>query len=330
MPPNETERQHWIPKLLLKKFADIDGRLFRLEIATDKITKPPPKNAAARAGFNNFKVAGGLISFEDQLERLETQAAPAFARIIATRSLAQIDADERKKIAEFIAAQTIRTEAFRKGFDANMQHDEFGPLLTELWRSLFVQSSSLNDRDWALLVINSDEVFYLGDQPVVLQRTEKPSDGANIGIDITGVEVMMPISPKIALYLPCKSVSSQIIRGYQDAIALHRALRSAIITGLPGGSNELRVAQRAIVSSGPLYKALTTGEAFQAQLPHIENLNYLQCSWAHAAIYSNKKDFSFAQRVFSENPQYKATPAVKIVRKNIFIPDELAKTFNLE
>jgi hypothetical protein len=49
------ENQHWVPKLLLKNFAD-DGRVYCLDIQTDKITKRPPKYAASERGFNEFEI----------------------------------------------------------------------------------------------------------------------------------------------------------------------------------------------------------------------------------------------------------------------------------
>jgi hypothetical protein len=56
------ENQHWVPKLLLKNFAD-DGRVYCLDIHSDEITKPPPKHAASERGFNDFEIAGRLVSF---------------------------------------------------------------------------------------------------------------------------------------------------------------------------------------------------------------------------------------------------------------------------
>src|SRR5664280_1183508 len=40
-----------------------------------------------------------------------------------------------------------------------------------------------------------------------------------LGFDIEGVEAFMPLSPKCVLYMPCASVSRQIIGGYEDALA---------------------------------------------------------------------------------------------------------------
>ena len=80
------ENQHWVPKLLLKNFADA-GRVYCLDIHSDEITKPPPKHAASERGFNDFEIDGRLVSFEGKLQKIETRAAPVLKRIIAAQNL---------------------------------------------------------------------------------------------------------------------------------------------------------------------------------------------------------------------------------------------------
>jgi hypothetical protein len=65
-------------------------------------------------------------------------------------------------------------------------------------------------------------------------------------------------------------------------------------------------------NSRALYRALTTGVALVVVPDNVENLNYLQCLWAHASVYSNRQDFLFAKRVFHENPQYRSTIKVRL------------------
>jgi Protein of unknown function (DUF4238) len=109
------ENQHWVPKFLVKKFADRDGRVFCLDIHTDQITKPPPRQAASQKGFNDFKVGGETISFEDRLEKIETRAAPILKRMIDERQLTTLTAEDRRRVAAFVAAQSFRTKAFYEG-----------------------------------------------------------------------------------------------------------------------------------------------------------------------------------------------------------------------
>jgi hypothetical protein len=91
------ENQHWVPKLLLKKFADTDGRVFQLDIHSNVVTKPPPRKAASSPGFNNFDIEGQVVSFEKRLETVETKAAPVLKRIIEARSLSGLSSIDRKK-----------------------------------------------------------------------------------------------------------------------------------------------------------------------------------------------------------------------------------------
>jgi hypothetical protein len=239
--PNEN--QHWVPKFLIKLFADGDGRVFRLDIHTDKITKPPPKYAASSVGFNDFKIDGETVSFEDRLERIETQAAPILKRIVSSRSLASLTTDERRRVANFMAAQSFRTEAFYKGLEHNPSRQEFGPLFNQLWLSAFIIADEIARRHWAIMAIDGDEKFYLGDNPVVLQRTKNPKDGSNLGFDVEGIEAFLPLSPKCALYMPCRSTSAEVIDRYNSAVELHRAVRFNALRGIPGGSNELEISQ---------------------------------------------------------------------------------------
>jgi Protein of unknown function (DUF4238) len=320
------ENQHWVPKFLIRNFADSDGRVFCLDIHADRVVKRPPKYVAAEPAFNNFIRDGEPISFEDKLESIETRAAPILRRIISAQSLANIGSEERQRVAEFIAAQSFRTKAFYEGLADKPDRQEFGGIFAKLSESMFITANWIVRRGWVLTVIEDDEVFYIGDNPVVLQRTDNPKDGRNLGLDVTGVEAFMPLSPQHALYMRCSTTSNDRIARYDTAVELHRIVRSSALRGLPGGSGELQTAQLVIRTLHPLVTALRTGAPLTVDRSNIENLNYLQCSWSHTAIYSNRNDFAFARRVFRENPHYKSAPKTSLIQKNALVPESLAKS----
>jgi hypothetical protein len=315
------ENQHWVPKFLIKNFADTDGRVYCLNILTDEVTKPPPKFAASDFGFNEFEIDGKPVTFEEKLEKIETAAAIPLKRIIAANSLKGISGSDKTKIADFIAAQSFRTEALYKGMDPGLARRDFGSAFASLWESAFIVADEVAQRDWALMVIRSDDIFYLGDNPVVLQRTADPKDGSGLGFDVKGVEAFLPLSPKCALYMPCRSTSADIRARYAAALELHRVVRSAVLRGVPGGQQELQTAQLVISRLHPLVNAFETGSSLTAIEENVQNLNYLQCSWSHSAIYSNRRDFSFARRVFKENPQYKGAPRTSLAEKRVIVAD---------
>ena len=166
-----------------------------------------------------------------------------------------------------MAAQSFRTEAFYKGFTDQPARQDFGQTFEHLWQCAFVVADNIARRHWALMVIVSDDVFYLGDNPVVLQRTGNPKDGNNLGFDVKGVEAFLPLSPKCALYMPCRSVSDERIAQYKNAVMLHRAVRSAVMRGYHGGAAELQAAQTTILRTHSLYEAFTKGVPLVAAEP---------------------------------------------------------------
>jgi Protein of unknown function (DUF4238) len=108
------ENQHWVPKFLVKNFADVDGRVYRLNILDDETTKVPPKHAASNLNFNQFLIDGKPVSFERELEKIETRAAPILKRIASSHSIVGLKDKQRSLVAKFMAAQSFRTEAFFK------------------------------------------------------------------------------------------------------------------------------------------------------------------------------------------------------------------------
>ena len=292
------ENQHWVPKFLIKNFADAGGRVFCLNIQTDEITKPPPKHTASSVGFNDFLIDGMTVSFEDKLEKIETLAAPILKQIVDSRSVSWLTEKQRNKVGDFIAAQSFRTEAFYKGMELQLYRQEFGAVFAQLWRSAFWLSANIASRKWAVMTIEHDDVFYLGDHPLVLQNTANPSSNRDLGLDIEGVEALLPLSPKCALYMPCAATSREIISGYEKALRILNTVDMAVPSETSVGFS--------------LYQAITTGVAVMATPENVENLNYLQCAWAHKAIYSHRGGFVFARHVFHKTPQYRNTVKVRL------------------
>jgi Protein of unknown function (DUF4238) len=306
------ENQHWVPKFLIKNFADADGRVFSLDVRTDEVTKPPPKYAASNAGFNDFVGGGETISFEDRLEKIETAAAPILKEIVSSRSLAGLTGAQRLRVAEFMAAQSFRTEAFYEGLELKTTRQQFGSIFAELWKGSFLLSAEIARRKWALMVIEHDDIFYLGDHPVVLQHTENPGQRKELSFNIKGVEAFLPLAPRCALYMPCATTSADIMAGYECALAAPEIMRRAQAAGEKEDPDYLNLASRVATQQRPLYLSLTEGSGVIANPGNVENLNYQQCMWAHAAIYSNRRDFAFARRVFRENPQYRSSVKVRL------------------
>src|SRR5260370_7774815 len=104
-------------------------------------------------GFNEFQLGDETISFEDKLEKIETQAAPILRRIVSSRSVAGLTEKQRNHVADFMAAQSFRTDAFYKGMELGSSRQQFGPIFVELWRSAFLVSAEIPRRQCAVMQI---------------------------------------------------------------------------------------------------------------------------------------------------------------------------------
>lgn len=307
------EIQHWILRFLLKNFADVDGRIFRLDVSDDSVTKPPPKFAAARPNFNLLMHRDEPVSFEARFQKIETAAARAIKDIVATQCLSGLSICQRHAIAVFIAAQSFRTEAYRNGLLATDGRTDLASAWHRIWESLPHLTAMIERQSWSVMETIPTIPFYLGDNPVVLQSTEQPGDAMEIGLDVPGIEVFFPLSPTLALYLPCPAISRAIIDGFHTALTMSSWLLERSALQSRGERDAIELAEKAITSSGSLYRSLTQGIAFAADPENVENLNYLQCAWASSALYSSRSDFSFAKRVFRENPDYRKVMPVRLV-----------------
>lgn len=311
----DVEVQHWVPRFLLKNFADSDGRVYRFDIADDSLSKPPPKYAAARPNFNLLMVGGEPVSFEARFQKIETAAARAIGDIVTQKSLSMLTGRQRQAIAVFVAAQSFRTEAYRRGLQAPGKPVDIGSAFDQLWGSLPHLAAMIARRLWALMEVGDEDSFYLGDSPVVLQSTEYPGKAMEIGLDMSGIEAFLPLSPTLALYMPCASVGAEIVNGYHAAIAMSAWPLARAELEARGETLAVQLAERAIARTGTLYRSLVQGSAFAADPENVENLNFLQCAWASSAIYSNRPDFSFARRIFTENPSYRRVMPVRLVAR---------------
>jgi len=304
------DNQHYVPKFLIKKFSDTDGRVFCLNIQTNEITKPPPKQAASDIDFYEF-----AAGFDDILKEIETASAPVFKKIVTECSLSSLSSTDREKAAYFVAVQSFRTNAFLKGL-SNIDSAEFGSNLDMLLRSAFVVASTIKERKWLLMKIERDGAFYLGDHPVVLQKTENPSGAQSLGFDIIGVEAFLPITPKLALCMPCESTSDEIISSLENAKKTIDAIKQAKARGrylLGQNVHELNIIQHLIERNAGFYNAITKGSPLICSQENIENLNYLQVMFAHESIFSNQTGFTFARHVLDKTPQYRETLATNVL-----------------
>ncbi len=316
------ENQHWVPKFLIKKFRDADGRVYFLDVNTDALGKRSPRQLASDYGFNDFIIDGQLVSFEGELQKIETRAAPALARIIQQMSTVGLSDVELTAIAEFVSVQSLRTKSFQVSLQGSRSRAEFGTTFSLLWKSALIEARHIRARPLIALLVSEGHRFYLSDHPVTLQHIENPASREPLGMDIAGVEMYMPLTPLISLYWLCTRIAEEFVSAYSSGEEMHRLIRRPTLSGIrvPGLDQvSLLDLQSSISRITPMRNAIVLGSGVNAPAEVIENANYLQCVWAHSALFSSTSDFSFARRVFRENPQYQTVPRVDLHQKGVII-----------
>jgi Protein of unknown function (DUF4238) len=103
--------QHYVPRLLLRRFAVVDGRwqghIFRLERHKGRVGPAVPRSEAAKNRYYDLPDdVVGQFQPENVLERIENDAALVIRRVEQRQQLQPLDV---VRLAYFFALQTVRT-----------------------------------------------------------------------------------------------------------------------------------------------------------------------------------------------------------------------------
>ena len=300
--------RHYVPKLLLRNFVGPDGKVGVFDIGSGSVGRKPVKDIAGEFEYYDFPLpeAGGMIA-EDALQVVESDAARVIKKIIKSKNVKVLTDNHRQKFARFIAIQSFRTKAFFHGLRTPFTNDSREKIFARLWESLPLYESEILNRSWLLMETTSEREFYLGDHPIALQHTEDPGGARQLGFDVPGVEAYLPIAPTFAVYLPCRSVSDEIVSGYRHAVELHRQARVATLSGRDhpfANPIGLQTLQRVIHSAKSFYDADVTGKSLKSLPENVINFNALQINFSVNEVYSHESDFSFAKEVIEKRPDY--------------------------
>jgi hypothetical protein len=116
-----TKKQHFVPKLLLRQFADAEERLFAYDMADDRSFPTTVDDAGHQNHFLTITELDGAdgpgAHFESFFQQYEDPAKAAIRDIesaISSGVLAAISPSQREVLARFIALQYLRTPETRE------------------------------------------------------------------------------------------------------------------------------------------------------------------------------------------------------------------------
>lgn len=314
--------------------AGAKSQLFVFDKSSEKTFRTSPENVLKERDFNTFEADGVTYCLEEGFGQIEDRAAPVFRKIIEARSLAGLSDEETAAILVFVALQKVRgtntrasmTDMFdqiRERIRAEGQDaatvSQIGAFddpeevklsaLSLVGDNLGDFAKSYTNKVMILLEAVPRETFLLGDTPVVLANHNDTYPYGNLGLEVVGIEIYMPIAPNLTLAFWCPSIVEMMGAAHLATIAKVRLLEPLATLGMGPQANAARAAlpeaRQRMAKVGADLEAINAKSPLITDGPHMEYLNSLQVGQAERYVLSSTGDFTFVKRMISDNPRYK-------------------------
>lgn len=319
--------QHYVPQFLLKGFtAGKKGQLHVFDKATGKRFRTKPHNVAAENGFYDIEIPGGVATIEPYLGRLEGRVAKVVRTLRTGRILADLSEEDLAFLAVFLVVQFLRTRLFREQFaDLDKQIAEslrdrgvdphevsnYRPIKDEeelkhasmsLLRNMAEQLLPVVlNKGWVLVRTSKRQPFLIGDHPVALHNERTFGYRGNIGFAVPGIEIHLPLSKDLALYLICPTNVEKLMQSKEKLDDLGAAF----------GKDDPDV-KRLEAGLGPMLRALTEGAILNANPENVVHHNALQIRYAERFVFSTSEDFSLAEEMIADDPRVRRGPRSEV------------------
>ena len=305
-----TKKQHYSPRLHLKRFTSDSGKLFVYDKFTDKIFPASVDDVGHENHFLSVPELDGHAGpgsfFEEFFQPAESTAAPVIEDVLtelaAGRMKRVITLERKTGLARFLALQQLRTKMGRA--QAVDMQEAMARVLTELrnegyrgeippledWSDPAVarrthaetllnpalvdsMTKTFLDHVWFIFANESSTPLYTSDHPLCFNCHE-PSEVRGSGPASYGAELGFPLSPEYQLTLVERRWSEQYL--------------------------------------GP--KVNDEGSVLGLFVPEsIEYQRSLQVSGSFRFVYASKSDFALAREMCEKDPGLRRPPSSRIV-----------------
>lgn len=310
--------QHYVPRFLLRRF----GRGKKDQLHTyDKSTGTAFSRAAcklaAQYDYYDFEFMGEAMTVEPGLADVEAKAGAHIARIVKERRLNLADPVERGELARFFAVQLVRTpaqqatngelfsrmetwlrtEGMPEAFFAPDPHvgggenAERAMMARRIVNAPIEYGQAFIDKDWVLFETHQAHPYLIGDHPLVMHNEKKSDLRGNVGLNVEGIEIYFPISPRLTLGMLCPSIGDRIHSELAKSDAGSHSPGAAVVGDL---SPPVRL--MLAMGSGAPFDAGTEGSTF---------FNSLQIANAERFVFSADGNFSLLEDMLKRDPAMK-------------------------
>lgn len=330
--------QHHVPMMLQDAFS-VPGKGKKRQIHVfdkhnDRTFRTSPENILQERDFNTFESGEITYCLEDGMGKIEDQAAPALRKVIANRTLSCLDQKERAAILVFTALQKIRGVSLRAGMldiDAmirkklrsNGDDPDIVPQLHGGDEPQQVKLSALKmvgdhlpefvnsylNKIMILMEACSGEAFLLGDTPVVLANQNDTFPYGNLGLEVKGIEIYLPISPELAIAFWCPSIIGFMETALKRCEQSIQNSNAAALLGVGPDAEKVReILPQLVIRAAKIKDDL---EAIRNQTPlknspeNMEYINALQVTYAEQYVLSSTGDFGLVKRMIAKNSAYR-------------------------
>lgn len=314
-------KQHTVPRFLLDNFGFSNKgkrkQLHTFDKKSDREYQQSVFDATTRKRFYNIDNHPEKASLEPLLGIYESKAAPILNKLIEQRNIRVLSKKDKEKLAIFIAIQRARSygelERIRSLFDGVSNKlgaigstpeqalkclemdslEEIQRVFLQMVATSPTQAQILLDKDWYLYETNEDNPFYISDNPITFFNSNKISSYGNIGLNVTGIQIYIPISPTLCLALLCPSIKRYFVEKISQ---YHRIKRKGV---------EISTKIQDVANHAKRYINHTT---MKQSHENVIFLNSLQVIYSEQYIFNKYKNFDLVKRMISDNDDYRNGP----------------------
>lgn len=303
--------QHYVPQFILRNFhGDNDKQIHVFDTHDLKAYTANIRDVAAEFDFYEITINGVNISLEEALSVLETKTSTIVSKILKTKTINWISAEEKLILANFTAIQMVRTVNSKQmliALDSLMRDfieqgtgkptdipDMGKEQPTESMINLMINSEeeltrALLLKDLFLFRSSPNHPFVISDNPVIRDNNFHRSNvRGTAGLNCKGVEIFLPISPDLGLAFLCNSIFDEMENGLKKAKKFKQL----------GIQFDLEAVDR-------MYNSMLNLETLDCIDANVDYYNSLQLYNAERRIFSSQSDFSEYIDQINETPELK-------------------------
>ncbi len=147
----------------------------------------------------------------------------------------------------------------------------------------------IQEKTWVLLRSSNSSGLLISDSPLTLHNSREFGPYGNIGLGVPGIEIHLPLSSKLDLWMICPSLFAEFERGFKLAHSLRASGWSAA---------EIDAAISRV-------DRIRSGAPWDMTDDNVTHINHLQVVYSARFVYSEHGDFSLVERMLRDNASYR-------------------------